>query len=142
LSLQKSSIIKISEDFKKQEKEIGSELLKAGNDLREQERKENELIICPVCKKSKLRILFNRASRRYFVACSGYPECKTTFSLPPNALIKPSKDKESKQEFCPSCQFPLLLSIKQGKRPWKFCFNPECETRVASRDKNNSENSK
>jgi len=126
----KNSIIKISEDFKKHEKKIGEELVKAGNDLREEERKENELIICPLCKKSKLRILFNRNSRRYFVACSGYPECKTTFSLPPNALIKPSKDKEGKQEFCPECQFPLLLSIKKSRKPWKFCFNPDCPTRL------------
>jgi DNA topoisomerase-1 len=130
----KSAIIKISQDFKKHEKEIGKELVKAGNNLREEERKENELTICPACKKNKLRILYNRKSNRNFVACSGYPECKTTFSLPPNGLIKPSKDKEGKQEFCEKCNFPLMLSIKKGKRPWKFCFNPECPTRNRKED--------
>lgn len=125
----KSTITKISEKFKKEELEIGRELIDATKDLREQERLANELQICPKCKKNKLRILYGKRFKRYFVACSGYPECKTTFSLPPNSLIKPSKDKEDKQEFCPQCQFPLLLAIRKGRRPWKFCFNPDCPSR-------------
>lgn len=125
----KETIILISEKFKKEELEIGLELVNATKDLREQERQANELQICPKCKKNKLRILYGKKFKRYFVACSGYPECKTTFSLPPNSLIKPSKDREDKQEFCEKCQFPLLLAIRKGKRPWKFCFNPECPTR-------------
>ncbi|MBU3912716.1 MAG: DNA topoisomerase I [Nanoarchaeota archaeon] len=119
----KSTIQKISEEFKKDQVEIGKELLTATQTLREQERQANELQICPKCQKNKLRILYNKALRRYFVACSGYPECKTTFSLPPNSLIKPSRDREDRTECCDKCQFPLLLAIRKGKRPWKFCFN-------------------
>lgn len=125
----RTTITSISKKFKQEEVEIGQDLVKANQNLREQERLANELQICPKCKKNKLRILYNKALRRYFVACSGYPECKTTFSLPPNSLIKPSRDREDKLEFCPECQTPMLLAIRKGKRPWKFCFNPQCPTR-------------
>ena len=78
---------------------------------------------CKVCKKGKLGIKYNKASRRYFVACDAYPACKTTYSLPPNALIKKA------ESICKECNWNQLLSIKKGKRPWIFCFNPECSTR-------------
>ena len=29
---------------------------------------------------------------------------------------------------CEECGFPKLISIKKGRRPWEFCFNPNCET--------------
>ncbi len=123
----RETLLKIEKQFRKNEEKIGKELVKANNNIREQEKKENTLNTCPKCGKGNLRILFNRASKRYFIACSAYPECRTTFSLPPNALIKPSlaEDKEGNKvnEFCPECKFPLLLSIRKGKRPWKFCFN-------------------
>lgn len=125
----KKSINDIAKKFKEEEKEIGSELLNATNTLREQERKSNELQVCPKCGKAKLRIIYGKRFKRYFVACSAYPECKTTFSLPPNALIKPSLDKEGIQEFCEKCQFPYLLALRKGRRPWKFCFNPDCPSR-------------
>ena len=85
---------------------------------------------CPTCKKGNLRILYNRASRRYFVACSAYPECKQTYSLPPNALIK----KTDNDKFCEFDQFPKLLAIRKGKRPWEFCFNPNCEIEKKKRE--------
>lgn len=118
----KETINRIAERFKAEEAEIGKELIKANDTLRQEQRLENELVECPVCKKGKLRILYNKQSRRYFVACNAYPECKTTYSLPPNSLIKKS-DKT-----CEHCGFPLLLAIRKGKRPWEFCFNPNCES--------------
>ncbi|MEK6820145.1 MAG: DNA topoisomerase, partial [Nanoarchaeota archaeon] len=115
-------IEKISDEFKKKEKKIGEELIKANNNMREEERKNNELIICPKCGKGKLRIMYNKKSRRYFAACSAYPECKNTYTLP-YGLIKPSG------KICEKCNFPKLLRIQKGRRPWEFCFNPECESR-------------
>jgi len=125
----RDTITKISEKFKKEEKEIGKELLEANKNLRELEREENELTECPVCKKGKLRILYNKNSRRYFIGCSNYPECKTTFTLPPNGLMKPSRDKDGKIKLCQECSFPKMLAIRKGKRPWEYCFNPNCVTR-------------
>jgi len=47
--------------------------------------------------------------------------------------MKPSliEDAEGNKinEKCKECGFPLMLAIQKGKRPWKFCFNPECKTR-------------
>jgi DNA topoisomerase-1 len=127
----KQAIIKISQDFKNKEEAIGKELVEAQEQHWKNEKKENTLSICPKCGKGNLRILYNRAAKRSFIACSAYPECRTTFSLPPNGLIKPAGKN------CESCGFPKLLSIRKGKRPWEFCFNPACETR-----KQNSENKK
>lgn len=114
---------RIGGQFDKNKMKIGKDLINATTKLWEQEKKEAELCECPVCKKGILVIKYNKAARRYFVACDNYPECKTTYSLPPNALIK----KADKQ--CVECGFPMMISIKKGKKPWIFCFNPECMSR-------------
>jgi len=118
----KSTIEKISKDFRKNEEKIGKELVKAIEENYKQEREEKIIGKCPVCKKGSLRILYNKKAKRYFVACSAYPKCKITYSLPPNSLIKPANKK------CEECGFPKLLAIRKGRRPWEFCFNPECKS--------------
>ena len=118
----KKIISDISIEFKSKEKEIGSMLKLGLEDLRKEQQEANTLMQCPTCKKGNLRIMYNRASRRYFVACSAYPECKQTYSLPPNALIR----KVESNKLCEADKFPKLLAIRKGKRPWEFCFNPEC----------------
>jgi len=130
----KSTIEKISQDFKKNEEKIGKELVKAIEENYKQEREEKIIGECPVCKKGSLRILYNKKAKRYFVACSAYPECKTTFTLPPNSLIKPANKK------CETCGFPKLLAIRKGKRPWEFCFNPKCKSNVKGIQKNVKKN--
>ena len=118
----KNTIIKISEQFKAQETGIGEELADANTKLWKQQREGNKLNICPVCKKGTLGILYSKKTRRNFVACNKYPECKNTYSLPPNSLIKKT------DKICEKCGFPMLLSIRKGKRPWTFCFNKDCVT--------------
>lgn len=118
----KKTITDISKNMRNEQMEIGKELVNANQILREEQKKNSEIIECPKCKKGKLRILYNKMSRRYFAGCSNYPECKNTFSLPPNALIKKS------DKVCEKCNWPMLMSIKKAKRPWVFCFNPDCET--------------
>ena len=125
----KETIKKIAEDFKKNETAIGKELVEANEDNYKEERKEKILNSCPVCKKGTLRILFNKKLKKSFVACSNYPECKTTFSLP-SGMIKASG------KICEFCGFPKLVRIKKGKRPWEFCFNPECESRKKEQEEN------
>jgi len=118
----KKTITEISEQFREQEKDIGKELLKANIKLREEQREENKLNMCPVCKKGNLGVMYSKKTRRYFVACDEYPECKTTFSLPKYGLIKKT------DKICESCGWPMLMSIRKGRRPWIFCFNPQCPT--------------
>ncbi|MBU2503553.1 MAG: DNA topoisomerase I, partial [Nanoarchaeota archaeon] len=121
----KKTITEIANQFIKSEKKIGEELIKANVQFREQQREENKLNICPVCKKGNLSIMYSPKTRRYFVACDRFraePSCKNTYSLPPNGLIKPVKPKK----VCDDCGFPIVMRISKGRRPWEFCFNPNC----------------
>ncbi|MEK6918022.1 MAG: DNA topoisomerase I [Nanoarchaeota archaeon] len=116
----KETITSISKDFGKHEKDIGNELLKANTELREVKREENKVVLCPKCKKGFLSIIYSKKNRRQFIACNSYPECKNTYSLPPNGFIKKA------EKDCEECTFPMLMRIQKGKSPWIFCFNPEC----------------
>ncbi len=122
----KKTLLKIEKQFRKNKEKIGKYLSKSIGEARKIQRQENTLTQCLVCKKGDLRILYNKKAKRYFIGCSNYPECRTTYTLPPNGLIKPSTDKEGNLEKCQECGFPLLVSFRKGKRPWKFCFNPQC----------------
>jgi len=118
----KKTITKISEEFKQKQEKIGKELIKANQNLREQQKIENKLMQCPKCKKGNLAITYSKKTKRYFIACDAYPECKNTFSLPPNGLIKKTN------KTCEHCNWPMLMRLSKGKRPWIFCFNPECKS--------------
>jgi len=120
----KKALIKISADFKKNELKIGEDLKKANEEAWAQEKEDNKLEVdCPSCKKGKLNIKYTPRFKSYFIACTEYPDCKQTFPLPSQSLIKKT-DKD-----CEECNWPMLLRIKAGKRPWIFCFNPQCPTR-------------
>ena len=116
------NINKIIEQFDKNKGNIGKELLDANLDLREQQKRENTLNKCPKCGQGNLAIMFSKKTRRYFAACNKYPECKNTYSLPPNGVIKRT-DKS-----CEECSWPMLMRLSKGRRPWIFCFNPDCIT--------------
>ncbi len=118
----------IAKEFKAKEKEIGAGILKGVEGLREIQQENSTLVQCPKCKKGNLRIMFSKKTRRSFVACSAYPECTNTYSLPPNSLIKKS------DKICADCGFPKLLAIRKGRRPWEFCFNLDCESNRKMRE--------
>ncbi|MEK6842707.1 MAG: DNA topoisomerase I [Nanoarchaeota archaeon] len=122
ISKAKETIKKIADQFEKNEKEIGKELVAANDNLVQKQREENILSLCPLCKKGNLIINYSKKNRRFFIACNAYPNCKNTYSLPPNNLIKRA-NKE-----CEKCGFPMVISIRKGKRPWILCFNSKCET--------------
>ncbi|MBW2985501.1 DNA topoisomerase I [Candidatus Woesearchaeota archaeon] len=115
----KKVLTKILNQFKKKEKDIGKGLIKA---TREMQTKENMIGDCMNCKKEKLMI--RRGKFGKFIACDGYPDCKTTFALPSNALIKTSKT------ICKECQYPSVIVIKKRKRPQELCINPECPSKT------------
>lgn len=117
----RETITEISMQFKKNEQEIGQELLQAQGELIEQQKEQNKLNTCPLCNKGDLQIMYSKKTRRYFVACNKYPECKNTYSLPPNGSIKKT------EKSCESCGFPILMRLSKGRRPWEFCFNKDCE---------------
>ena len=118
LSEAKEKIIEIMSDFKKHEKEIGKALLSANIETRDE---LSHLGKCPKCKEGELHMRHGKYGN--FAACNKYPKCKTTFSLPSNALIKPAK------KLCETCNYPMVLAIKRGKRPQDFCLNKQCPSK-------------
>ncbi len=120
----KNFLEKVLAKFKRSEQAIGKALAEAYKETR------NKASIVGKCKKcgSDLKILYSRRFGSYFVACSGYPDCKTTFSLT-QGLPKPS-DKT-----CPDCGFPMVQIIRKGTRPFYYCINKECPKKVEWRKK-------
>lgn len=115
------TLTKILKAFKKKEKLIGSSL---GDAYRITQDQASLVGKCPACKKGDLKIIYSRKTKSKFIACNKYPDCKTTFSLPRNALVKPTKKE------CPTCTFPLLLVIRKGKRPFEYCINSNCPKKL------------
>ncbi len=115
----KDAITKVVADLKKHQKEIGTELAKAN---RETQDEMSFLGICPVCKVGNIAI--RRGKFGSFCACNRYPDCKTIFSIPKNALIKPAKKD------CEVCGYPKVLAIKKARQPMEFCLNPKCPTKL------------
>ena len=116
----KELIQKIFQDFEKHKEKIGQELLKANIEQIEHQKIENRIMTCPKCQKGHLIINYSKKTKRQFVSCDAYPDCTNTFSLPPNSLIKKT------DQVCEECNFPKLMALRKGKKPWIFCFNPEC----------------
>ena len=63
-----------------------------------------------------------------FDAYNQYQKGKTTFSLHGNALIKPAKN------LCETCNYPMVIAIKRGKRPQDFCLNKQCPSKHVEGD--------
>ena len=119
----REALTRIITEFKKHEKEIGKELNKANIETREE---MSGLGKCPVCKEGDLSI--RRGKFGFFAACNKYPDCKTTYSLPHNALIRPAKKE------CEVCGFPMVTVIKRAKRPMDYCLNPHCKSKHVEGD--------
>ncbi|MEM3091255.1 MAG: DNA topoisomerase I [Candidatus Pacearchaeota archaeon] len=128
----KEIIKKIIDQFEKEGKEIGQELVKAQEKSINLEKEKNKITKCPNCTNGVLTITYSKKNKRYFIACNAYPNCKTTFSLPLYGLIK----KIEPEKICEKCGFPMLMSIQKGKRPWVFCFNPNCPKNKERLEKN------
>jgi len=119
LTRAKKILNKIMATFKQKEKEIGKELSEAQKETRDE---LSTLGPCHACKKGDLQI--RRGKFGMFIACNKYPDCKTTFSLPSNALSKPAK------KICETCNYPKILVIKKRKQPQEVCINPKCPAKL------------
>ncbi len=134
----KKVVTSIAEGMTKNLKEMGRSLADANAKVWEEEKEANTMDKCRVCGKGDLRVMYGKRFGRYFVSCDAYPECKTTYSLPPKGMMKPARvskkvaeeegTEEGSLDMCKECGFPLVQSFQRGKAPWKFCFNMECVT--------------
>ncbi len=113
--------------FKKKEATLGAELLEA---TKTSEIKENTVGKCVNCKEGTLMIKFGKFGR--FIACSSYPDCKTTFKLPSNVLVKTTEN------LCNTCKHPKVLIIRKRKQPQEACINLDCPEKKLNSDKENT----
>jgi len=120
-------LIKIIDEFKTKEVEIGKLLFEANKETEEKESLVGDCFKCD----GDLRI--KKGKFGMFVACSNYPDCKETFSLPSGALIKGSG------KICDECKYPKVLAIRRRERPQEVCINVECPLKKISSDKEGSE---
>ncbi len=118
LSEAEEILTKILIQFKKKEKNVGEGLADANL---ESQIKQNTVGKCPVCSEGILMMRRGKFGR--FIACDKYPDCKTTFKLPSNGLVKNTTD------LCPHCQHPMIAIIKKAKRPQEVCINVECPSK-------------
>ncbi len=79
----KKFLTKLLGDFKKKEKDIGTEILKS---VRETQDIANYMGQCPKCKEGRLMVRRGRFGR--FVGCDKYPDCKTIINIPKTGKIK------------------------------------------------------
>jgi len=108
-------------DFKKKEKEVGKDLL---GSLKETRDIQNYIGVCPTCKEGRLMMKMGKFGK--FIACDKYPECKTTFKLPSDGLVK------NTDIVCDQCSFPKVIVIKKGKKPQDVCINSHCKSKVSA----------
>ncbi len=112
-------LTKSLEKFKANEKNIGEELSVATKETMD---KENHVGKCDKCG-GELSIRYSKRFNSRFVACKSYPDCKNTFSLP-FGLPKVT------DKLCPECNYPLVLIIRAGKRPFDYCINKQCPKKL------------
>jgi DNA topoisomerase-1 len=112
----KKILIDLLNKFNLHALEIGKELSEA---VAESKRAETVLMKCPKCGVGDFRIIISKATRKRFLACNKYPDCKTAWPLPQQGLLKFLDEKHS-------CGIPMIAIIKRGSKPWKLCPNPNC----------------
>ncbi len=110
----KKKLTIILDKIRSNEKTIGGELLSAN---RETLDVKNYLGPCPVCKEGA--IMIKRGKFGAFAACNRYPECKTTYNLPKQGLVKPAGKVSP-------LGFPMIkLTVRGKKIPMELSLNPE-----------------
>jgi DNA topoisomerase-1 len=63
-----------------------------------------------------------------FIACDKYPDCKTTFKMPPNGKVQTS------EKICPDCNHPMLKVTKK-KSHQEICINENCPSKRVQDEK-------
>jgi len=81
-------------------------------------REQNTVGKCPKCGKPLL-VRTSKMKKR-FVGCSGFPDCKNTYSLPQKGGIFLT------DKVCSECGTPIVNIKSKGNRAWELCLNSQC----------------
>jgi len=112
----KKILKKVIKNFGLKKKEIGEELKEANG-------VNDKIATCPVCKEGDLHIIRSKKTRKRFIACNRYPDCKTTFSIPQVGTVT------KLEKNCELCGYPLIKVFNPKiKRTSEVCLNPACES--------------
>jgi DNA topoisomerase I len=95
--------------------------------IKEAQMKQNTVGKCNKCGKPMIIRVSKRNKR--FVGCTGFPDCKNTFSLPQKGNIIVT------EKLCEGCGSPIVKIKSKGKRAWKLCINNECPANKPSSKK-------
>jgi DNA topoisomerase-1 len=114
----KEMLTQILDKWKKNEVNIGKDLLEA---LQHTLEHENLIGECDKCKK-QLRIIRMKLGKQ-FIGCTGYPNCRNAYPLPTGAYVR-SADKA-----CKSCGKPTI-NVKKGKTRYTMCIDPNCPSKA------------
>lgn len=79
---------------------------------------QNTVGPCPKCGKPLMVRVSKKAKR--FVGCTGYPDCKNTYSLPQQGGLTMTT------KLCDVCSSPIVQVRMKGRRSWDLCINSEC----------------
>jgi DNA topoisomerase-1 len=120
----KKELTKLLEKFKKNEKSIGKELLVS---YRQALETQSFIGKCPKCNKGSLRITYSKKSKRRFIACDNYPECKTIFNMPYGIVKAAGKT-------CDKCGYPIIQIIA-SRRFQETCLNSDCPSKKSKDSK-------
>lgn len=154
----KETLTDVLEDFRKHEKDIGKKLLEALVESREDARRLGTCIVCKTGELKILRSRFSgkffvgcssyfRCEKCKFTRtackckcglCGGVkgkckcawkekvwlPSCQTGYPLPGMAKIVPLG------KACEKCRTPMIQVVRRGKRPFRMCVDPKCETKA------------
>ncbi len=101
----KVELTSILDDIENNKLKVGEELYKSYRESR----------VVGKCKCGQNLILIDRPRGSTFVGCSGYPECKSTYSMPMGATVLKAT--------CEECGLPL---ISFGKPRQRACLDPKC----------------
>jgi DNA topoisomerase-1 len=90
-------------------------------------REQNTIGPCPVC--GKPMVIRTSKNRKRFVACTGYPNCRNTYSLPQKGAVYPTETQ------CTTCGTPIVKVKFKGKRLWTLCLNSDCPSKQQQKEK-------
>ena len=108
-----------------QELEPEKEIIKAS--ITRAIKEQNTVGPCPRCGKP-LMVRISKKGKR-FVGCTGYPECKNTYSLPQQGGLAMTT------KACDACGTPIVSVKLKGRRAWALCLNSECPKKKKKEEK-------
>ena len=110
-------LLKILEEFKEQELEIGKKLLDASKKSWVETREIGK------CKECNGTLVIKKGKYGSFVACTGYPKCTVSFKLPHTGRITHTG------KTCEACGTPIVKIFRARRKPQEVCVDSDCPTK-------------